>query len=146
MVGNRLASCVTEVTRWCAFRRLQPNADTMEGSWFGSKANLAKLKSTDCTLPVGSEMIEPLTTIRNLGVLLDSNLTMKQHVNKLAAACYCQLWRLRQIRRRVGTKVMTQLVLALVTCRLDYCNSALASLPQSTVEPLQRVQTRMIFN
>jgi len=42
----------------------------------------------------------------------------------------------------------TQLVLALVTCRLDYCNSAVASLPQSTVEPLQRVQnaaTRIIF-
>jgi len=74
---------------------------------------------------------------------------MKQHVNKVAAACYCQLRRLRQIRRPVGPEVTTQLVLALVTCRLDYCNSVLASLPQSTVEPLQRVQnaaSRMIFN
>jgi len=74
---------------------------------------------------------------------------MKQHVNKVAAACYCQLRRLRQIRRRVGPEVTTQLVLALVTCRLRYCNSVLASLPQSTVEPLQRVQNsaaRMIFN
>ena len=36
-----------------------------------------------------------------------------------------------------------------VTCRLDYCNSVFTSLPQSTVEPLQRVQNaaaRMIFN
>jgi len=116
---------------------------------YSSKANLAKLESTDCTLPVGSEVIQPVTTVRDLGVLLDSNLTMKQHANKVAAACYCQLRRLRQIRRRVGPEVTTQLVLALVTCRLDYCNSVLASLPQSTVEPLQRVQNaaaRMIFN
>ena len=34
----------------------------------------------------------------------------------------------------------TQLVLAFVTSRLDYCNSVLAGLPQVTLEPLQRVQ------
>ena len=32
------------------------------------------------------------------------------------------------------------LVLALITPRLDYCNSVFAGLPQSTLEPLQRVQ------
>ena len=33
-----------------------------------------------------------------------------------------------------------QLVLALVMSRLDYCNAVLAVVPQSTLEPLQRVQ------
>jgi len=72
-----------------------------------------------------------------LGVLLDANLSMKQHISKVAATCYYQLRRLRQIRRRVGPSW------------LDYCNSALAYLPQSTVKPLQCVQNvaaRLIFN
>jgi len=50
---------------------------------------------------------------------------------------------------KIATTYDPALVLALVTCRLDYCNSVLASLPQTTVEPLQRVQNaaaRMIFN
>ena len=67
----------------------------------------------------------------------------------MTAACYYQLRRLRQIRRRVGTEVTTQLVLAFATSRLYYCNSVLAALPQSTIEPLQRVQNtaaRLIFN
>ena len=54
------------------------------------------------------------------------------------------LRRIRQIRRRVGKEVATQLVLAFVTSRLDYCNSVLAGLPQVTLEPLQRVQNAAV--
>ena len=78
--------------------------------------------------------------MRNLGVLFDSELSMKQHVAKVAATCFYYLHRLRQIRRRVGAEVTTQLVLAFITSRLDYCNSILAGVPQSTLEPLQQVQ------
>ena len=47
---------------------------------------------------------------------------------------------LRKVRRRVGQEVTQKLFLALVTSRLDYCNSLLAGLPKSSPEPLQRVQ------
>jgi len=50
---------------------------------------------------------------------------------------------------KLKSEVTTQLVLALITSRLDYCNSVLAALPQSMIEPLQRVQNtaaRLIFN
>ena len=55
---------------------------------------------------------------------------------------------LRQIQRRVASEVTTQLVLALIISRLDYCNAALAGLPQTTIAPLQRVQNvaaRLVF-
>ena len=39
-----------------------------------------------------------------------------------------------------GQEVMKRLVSALVLSRLDYCNAALAGLPQTTLRPLQRVQ------
>lgn len=42
-------------------------------------------------------------------------------------------------RRRAGQELTMQLVLALVISRLDYCNLVLSFLPQSLVEPLQRV-------
>jgi len=74
---------------------------------------------------------------------------MKQHVSKVAAVCFYHLRRLRQIRRPVGTEVTVRLVLALITSRLDYCNSLLAGVPQSTLNVLQRVQNaaaRLIFN
>jgi len=67
------------------------------------------------------------------GVSIDSELTMKEHVAKIAAACLYHIRRLRQVRRRVGQEVTQQLVLALVMSRLDYCNSVLAELPTSTL-------------
>jgi len=52
---------------------------------------------------------------------------------KVAATCHYHLRRLRQIRQRVGREVTICLVLALVISRIDYCNSVLAGLPQSTI-------------
>ena len=56
--------------------------------------------------------------------------------------------RLRQVCRRIGQEVTQQLVLALIMSRLDYCNSVLAALPTSMLQPLQRVQNaaaRLVF-
>ena len=98
---------------------------------------------------MGTETIQPVNIARNLGVWIDRELSMKQHVVKVAGACFHQLRHLRQIRRRVGREVTTRLVLALGLSRLDYCNSLLAGLPASTVNILQRVQNaaaRLICN
>ena len=86
--------------------------------------------------------------VRDLGVLFDSVLTKKKHTGKVAAACFFHIRRFRQIRSRVGKDVTIRLVSALMTPRLDYCNSVLTALPQSTVESLQRVQNaaaRLVF-
>ena len=62
--------------------------------------------------------------------------------------CFYYIRRLRQVRRRIGEEVTQQLVLALIMSRLDYCNSVLAVLQTSTLQPLQRVQNaaaRLVF-
>ena len=74
---------------------------------------------------------------------------MKQHIAKVAAACFYHIRRLHQIRHRVGQAVTTRLVLATIMSRLDYCSPVLAGLLQHTLGPLQKVQNsaaRLIFN
>jgi len=64
----------------------------------------------------------------DLGVYLDSELSMKHHVNKIASACFYHIRRLRQIRHHVSREVLKQLVTSLVLSCLDYCNAILAGL------------------
>ena len=114
------------------------NSDKSEVIWFGSRATLVRLAVYDCTLQIGSETIAPATTARLLGVLLDAELTMKPpHIARTDATCFYHFRRFRQIRRRIVADIMKRFVLALITSRLD---SFLAGLPQSSFDPLQRVQ------
>ena len=145
---RRVSDCTADFITYTASRRLQHNTDKTEAMWVGSKCSLRRLVGQDTTLIVGTETIHPVTIVRDLGVWLDSELSLKQHVAKVASACFYQLRRLRQLRRRVGREVTTRLVLALVISRLDYCNSVLAGLPDCTLNILQRVQNasaRLIF-
>jgi hypothetical protein len=148
-VCSTLVNCVNRIKTWCSSRRLLLNANKTELIWFGSRANLNRIASQSLSLSIGTEIVTSVDTVRDLGVLLDSQLSMKPHIAKVTATCFFHLRRLRQIRRRCGQEVTTRLVLAFVTSRIDYCNSVLAGLPQSTLTPLQRVQNsavRLIFN
>jgi len=133
---SRLSRCADDISSWCTSRRLQLNANKTEAIWVGSRSNEVKIANSDCSVQVDSSKIQPSAVVRDLGLHVDSELSMKHHVAKVAAICHYHLRRLRQIRRRVVQQVTTRLVLATVISRLDYCNAALAGLLQATVVPL----------
>jgi len=96
--------------------------------------------SVDWYLKVGSVVVPPADVVRDLSMLLDSELTMKPHVNKLVSTCFYHLRQLRQLKHYINRSVMQQLVASFILSRLDYCNSILVDLSWSTIAPLQRVQ------
>lgn len=95
---------------------------------------------TGCANPViGSWTIIPSCSARNLGVILDDQLTLKDHIAKTARSCRFELHK-RKIRPFLTEHVAQLLVQALVISRLDYCNALLARLPTCAVRPLQMIQ------
>jgi len=76
------------------------------------------------------------SVVHDLGVLLDSVLTMKPHINKLVSTCFYHLRRLRQLKRHVNFDEAA--CLSPHSEPIDYYNSILVGL--STIAPLQRVQ------
>ena len=74
----------------------------------------------------------PVTPVaRNLGVLWDSQLSMKAHVNQICPASYMHISNISAIHRMLTKEAAETLVHAFISSQLDYCN-LLYGLPAST--------------
>ena len=72
-----------DISSWCSSRRQQLNSEKTELIWFGSRHTLQNVNHEDLTLQLGSTIIEPARIECDLGVLLDDELSMKQHISKV---------------------------------------------------------------
>ncbi len=94
----------------------------------------------DFTIQLGSSTITPSSSVRNLVVMFDDQLTFKDHIVKTARSCRFALHNIRKIRPFLTQHAAQLLIQALVFSRLDYCNALLAGLPSNTIKPLQMIQ------
>ncbi len=101
------------------------------------------------SIQLGSSTITPSRTARNLGVVIDDQLSFTDHIATTARSCRFALYNIRKIRPFLSEQAAQLLVQALVLSRLDYCNAILADLPACTIKPLQLIQNaaaRVVFN
>ncbi len=94
----------------------------------------------DFTIQLGSSTITPSSSVRNLGVVFDDQLTFKEHIAITARSWRFSLHNIRKIRLFLTQHAAQLLVQALAIYRLDYCNALLAGLPSCTIKPLQMIQ------
>ena len=116
--------------------------------WLDRAHSIGKLQQQPL-IRLNSQELSSSPSVRDLGVIIDSGLTLTTHVSILARTCFYQLQRIRQAKKNLDEDSVKTLVHALVLSRLDYCNSVLANLPEVTLAPLIRVQhsaARLIRN
>ena len=144
-----LQECIIAISSWCTSKHLQLNAKKTEVLWFRSVVNLRNVSHADRCLTIGSDVIEPVEIVRDLGVYFDTHLTMKAHIARVSRTCFYHLRHLRSIQGCLAREVTAKLVSAYIISRLDYCNCILANLPVSTLAPMQRVlnaAARLVMN
>ena len=117
--------------------RLRLNPSKTQFIWLGTRQQLAKLDL--CALSTQFPLFTFCTSVRDLGVILDQELTFTQHVNSVSRSCFYQLRQLRVISRTLTPSAAATLVHAFVASRLDYCSSLYVGLPQSRIGRLERV-------
>ena len=67
----------------------------------------------------------PAKSARNLGAIFDKNFTFRSHISVVCNSCFYHMRDLRRIRRHLDLDSAKLLATALVSSRLDYCNSFL---------------------
>ena len=135
----QLQACLSEVQSWMASNKLKLNPDKTEFIVFGSDDQRAKFSGL-FPVDILGNLISPSDSVRNLGVFFDAKFSFHKHVSSICQSCYVQLRDLRRIRRHLSLPTAVSLANALVSSRLDYCNSLFNSLTNRELNRLCSIQ------
>ena len=99
-----------------------------------------KNANTNSNILIGSDRVESAPSARNIGAVIDANLTMSSQVSNVCKTCYIGIRQISKIRHLLTEEDTATLVNALVTSRLDSFNSLLIGIPDYMIFKLQLVQ------
>ena len=134
----RMSTCIVEINEWMASNRLKLYPTKTEKIWLGSPQRVYNtVQSVNFKSRVSG--IKPTTHVRDLGVMIDNDLSLQCHVNHITRTCFYHLRQLRVIRRSLTVDTAQTLVRSLVHSRLDYWNGVLAGMHQYQYDRLQSV-------
>ena len=97
----------------------------------------------------GDTQLVPCESAKNLGVVLDSSLSFRSHIDSTVKTCNFHIRNLYMIKDFVNRKNLVILVHSLIVSKVDYCNSLFIGLPNVILKKVQSVLNRaakLIFN
>ena len=121
---TELTSCLEAIQAWIRNNKLKLNPDKTEFIVISDDQIRSSLK---LSFPVSllDNIMEPADSVKNLVVILDAENSMQRHVANLCCISYYHLWELQRVRRYLNHETAVKVANALVSSRLDYCNSLL---------------------
>ena len=134
---QQLEHCISDIRTWMRQNKLKLNDSKTELVVFHQR----HLKET--ILPffnVGENAIYTTSHARNIGVILDSTMTMEAHIKSITQQAFYHIRNIGRIRPLLTTPAAETLVHAFVSSKLDFCNSLLYGVPNKLIKRLQSVQ------
>ena len=123
----------------CSTEMVKLNSDKTEFIIIGTKQQRHKL-CNHFPVKLLDNDICPSDSVRNLGVVFDSDFSFHKHVSNICKSCFYHIRDLRRIRRHIPLSTAKTISNALFSSHLDYCNSLLNNIAKQYLSKLQRVQ------
>ncbi|MDF4341033.1 reverse transcriptase family protein [Vibrio parahaemolyticus] len=135
---TKLHNCLKDIKTWMSTNFLMLNSDKTEVIVLGPKQLRDSL--SDDIVSLDGIALASATTIRNLGVIFDQDLSFNSHLKQTSRTAFFHLHNIAKIRPILTRKDAHKLVHAFVTSRLDYCNSLLSGSSSKSLKTLQLIQ------
>ena len=102
----QLEHCIADISCWMSQNGLKVNHEKTEWIIFNGNTNLI----IDFELHIGTQTIQQSKVIKNLGVKLDSELTLQSQISDVCRISYYHLRRINKIRKYLTEHGLTSLV------------------------------------
>ena len=135
---SNLTECLKDIKYWMTCNFLLLNSDKTEVLLIGPKNYPQNPLQYNFNLEGCPVTLS--TTVKDLGVILDRNLTFENHISYVTRTAFFHLRNIAKLRNMLSVSDAEKLVHAFMTSRLDYCNALLAGCPVSSINKLQLVQ------
>ena len=108
---DAMSACIAELKAWMTADKLMFNDSKPRFYWL-TFANIrhSLLKMVIDAFTVGSCHVSPASSVRDLSVWFDSELTVNTHVNKLCCTAYFFLCNIKRIRKCLSQETCVKLV------------------------------------
>ncbi len=130
---DTLFNCILDIKSWMAVNFLQLNQDKTEVLVIGPEGQKEKLLSKLYDF-------KPTQSVKNLGVIFDSELNFIPHIKNITKIGFYHLKNMARVRPFLSQASTEALMHAFISCRLDYCNALLSGLPKKSILNLQLLQ------
>ena len=137
---TKLNMCISDIRVGMIKNKFKINDSKNEFIIFRSP--ILKQNLSDLSVSVGDMQVSPSSKVRDLGVVFDQYLTFHDHISGIFKSINFHLHGIGRIRNLLTFDATAQLIHALITSRLDFCNSILYNLPNKQIERLQRIQNQ----
>ncbi len=99
------------------------------------------IKNLEHCLTLDGCSLDSSSSVRNIGVLFDSNLSFDSHISSICKTAFFHLKNISKLRPILSMSNAEMLIHAFMTSRLDYCNALLGGCSARLINKLQMVQT-----
>ena len=139
---KELEKDLTSIAKWSIETNLVFNTGKTKFMLIASKQLSVRHKLKDKQLQIccNNTELERVTEWKLLGLTIDENLTLNNHISKILKDSYSHLSILKKLKRYTSQSVRRQLVESLIFSRLDYCNNLFIDLPQYQVRRMIKLQ------
>ena len=90
-------------------------------------------------------MITQSPEVRDFGVIFAQFFNFDDHITAICRSTHFHIRNIGKIRNLLSYDACSTLIHALISCRLDYCNSILYNVPKSKTDRLQRLQNQCSY-
>jgi len=109
-LSAKISDSAGDTADWARSNRLMLNPDKSEASWCTTSRRQHQLPTS--AIPIVGVPITAAHSVRDLGIYIDANLSMRVHVKRTVSLCFAALRQLCQIHRAAPTATSQMLVVA----------------------------------